>query len=332
MYILGIDTSCDDTSAAVVSSELEIRSNIVSSQHEIHGKFGGVVPELASRRHLENIIPVIDHALSVADVSLDEIDCIAVTRGPGLIGSLVVGIAAAKAISEAKNIPIIGVNHIEGHITTSLMTDHTPEFPFVCLVVSGGHTNLYLAESPGTYRLIGRTRDDAAGEAFDKVAKLLGLGYPGGRPIEKAAQEFTGETLSFPRAYLDKDSFDFSFSGVKTAVRNYLKKEGQHSKHETSRVAHGFQEAVVGVLVDKAVHLAERYAVGAVSLTGGVAANGRLREEMQKQAGLKGMRVIAPPITLCTDNAAMIAAVGALRRTDAKKHDVNMNAISRWKL
>lgn len=332
MNILGIDTSCDDTSAAVVTDDLKIRSNIVSSQHEIHGKFGGVVPELASRRHLENIIPVIDHALRVADVSFDEIDCIAVTRGPGLIGSLVVGIAAAKAICEARSIPILGVNHIEGHITTSLMTDDPPEFPFVCLVVSGGHTNLYLAQSPGTYRLMGQTRDDAAGEAFDKVAKLLGLGYPGGRPIEETARKFSGETLPFPRAYLEKDSFDFSFSGVKTAVRTHIKKEESLSEGETSRIAHGFQEAVVGVLVDKAVRLAEYHGVRAVSLTGGVAANGRLRDEMQDRAGSFGIRVVAPPITLCTDNAAMIAAVGALRRTEAKEHDLKMNAVSRWKL
>ncbi|MBN1881817.1 MAG: tRNA (adenosine(37)-N6)-threonylcarbamoyltransferase complex transferase subunit TsaD [Deltaproteobacteria bacterium] len=332
MYILGIDTSCDDTSAAVVTDDLTIKSNIVSSQHEIHGKFGGVVPELASRRHLENIIPVIDHALRTADVSIDEIDLIAVTRGPGLVGSLVVGVSAAKAICEARGIPIIGVNHIEGHITSSLMTEHPLEFPFVCLVVSGGHTNLYLAESTGTYRLVGRTRDDAAGEAFDKVAKLLNLGYPGGRPIEEKAREYTGETLSFPRAYLEKDSFDFSFSGVKTAVRNYIKKKARISDIDVARIAHGFQEAVVEVLVDKTIRLAEEHGVDAVTLTGGVAANGRLREEMEKQAVRNGMRVVAPPIKLCTDNAAMIAAVGVLRRAEAKEHDLFMNAISRWKL
>jgi len=330
MLVLGIDTSCDDTSAAVVTNDLEIRSNVVSSQHEIHGKFGGVVPELASRRHLENIIPVIDHALATADVSIDEIDCIAVTRGPGLIGSLVVGIAAAKAIAEARGIPILGVNHIEGHITSSLMTDDPPEFPFVCLVVSGGHTNLYLAESPGTYRLMGQTRDDAAGEAFDKVAKLLSLGYPGGRPIEEAAREDTGEAIFFPRAYLEKDSFDFSFSGVKTAVRNYLKKNNGSADDETSRVAHGFQEAVVEVLVEKTVRLAEDTSVDAVTISGGVAANGRLRGAMRERADYRSIRVVTPSIALCTDNAAMIAAVGVLRRGEAKEHDLEMNAISRW--
>jgi len=332
MYILGIDTSCDDTSAAVVTDDLKIKSNVVSSQHEIHGKFGGVVPELASRRHLENIIPVIDHALKTADVSIDEIDLVAVTRGPGLVGSLVVGIAAAKAICEARDIPIIGVNHIEGHITAGLMTEHPPQCPFVCLVVSGGHTNLYLAESPGAYRLIGRTRDDAAGEAFDKVAKLLSLGYPGGRPIEETARKYTGDVLPFPRAYLEKDSFDFSFSGVKTAVRNHLARLDRLTEDETARVAHGFQEAVVEVLVEKTLRLAEQYTAGAITLTGGVAANGRLRDEMKKQADMKGIHVTAPPIDLCTDNAAMIAAVGALRRSEAKEHDLSMNAISRWSL
>ena len=330
MLILGIDTSCDDTCAAVLRDDFEIVSSVVSSQDEVHSRFGGVVPELASRKHVENIIPIIDHALTSARVTLSDIDLIAVTRGPGLVGSLVVGVSAAKALSLARAIPLVGVNHLEGHIASSLLGSDRPVYPFVALVVSGGHTNLYIARHEGDYCLVGQTRDDAAGEAFDKVAKLLGLGYPGGRAIEEAAQRAGGTPVEFTRPYLKKGYSDFSFSGIKTAARNVVAAGAPLDESLVARIAAGFQEAVVDVLVEKTVELARRESIGTVVITGGVAANSRLREAMAQRALSSGITALLPPKQLCTDNAAMIAAAGSIRAHEAALNNLTMNAVSRW--
>jgi N6-L-threonylcarbamoyladenine synthase len=330
MLVLGIDTSCDDTCAAVLADDFEVLSSIVSSQDEIHGRFGGVVPELASRRHVENIIPIVDHALSSARVTLADIDLIAVTRGPGLVGSLVVGVSAAKALSMSRAIPLVGINHLEGHIASSFLGQHRPGYPFVTLVVSGGHTNLYVARKEGEYILMGQTMDDAAGEAFDKVAKLLGLGYPGGRAIESAADRVQGLPVEFTRPYMKKHSYDFSFSGIKTAARTIVTSGGALDETLIGRIAAGFQEAVVDVLVRKSFDLAKKESIGTIAVTGGVAANSRLRTAMDERASRSGIRVLFPPKHLCTDNAAMIAAVGRIRQREASLNNLTMNAVSRW--
>ncbi|MBN2224630.1 MAG: tRNA (adenosine(37)-N6)-threonylcarbamoyltransferase complex transferase subunit TsaD [Deltaproteobacteria bacterium] len=330
MLVLGIDTSCDDTCAAVLKDDFEILSSVVSSQDEVHGRFGGVVPELASRKHVENIIPIIDHALSSARAALSDIDVIAVTRGPGLVGSLVVGVSAAKALSLSRSIPLLGINHIEGHIASSFLTPNRPAYPFVALVVSGGHTNLYIARREGEYMLMGQTLDDAAGEAFDKVAKLLGLGYPGGRAIESAANRVRGEPVEFTRPYMKKGSHDFSFSGIKTAARNVVAAAEALDEALIGRIAAGFQEAVIDVLVSKTLDLARRESIDTIVVTGGVAANTRLRTVMDERASKRGTRVLLPPKHLCTDNAAMIAAVGRIRAHEAALNNLTLNAVSRW--
>ena len=330
MLVLGIDTSCDDTCAAVLKDDFEILSSVVSSQDEVHGRFGGVVPELASRKHVENIIPIIDHALSSARAALSDIDVIAVTRGPGLVGSLVVGVSAAKALSLSRSIPLLGINHLEGHIASSFLAPNRPAYPFVALVVSGGHTNLYIARREGEYTLMGQTLDDAAGEAFDKVAKLLGLGYPGGRAIESAADRVRGEPVEFTRPYMKKGSHDFSFSGIKTAARNVVAAAEALDEALIGRIAAGFQEAVVDVLVSKTLDLARRESIDTIVVTGGVAANTRLRTVMDERASKSGTRVLLPPKHLCTDNAAMIAAVGRIRAHEAALNNLTLNAVSRW--
>ncbi len=329
MLVLGIDTSCDDTCAAVLGDDFEILSSIVSSQDEIHGRFGGVVPELASRKHVENIIPIIDHALTSAGVTFSDIDLIAVTRGPGLVGSLVVGVSAAKAISLTRSIPLVGVNHLEGHIASSFLIPDRPGYPFVALVVSGGHTNLYVVRGEGEYILRGQTVDDAAGEAFDKVAKLLGLGYPGGKAIESAAAAARGTPVHFTRPLLKKGLYDFSFSGIKTAVRTVVVAEALLDDALIGRIAAGFQEAVVDVLVKKTLDLAKRESIQTIVVTGGVAANSRLRAAMAERAG-GSVKVVLPPKNLCTDNAAMIAAAGRIRADEAALDNLSLNAVSRW--
>jgi N6-L-threonylcarbamoyladenine synthase len=330
MLVLGIDTSCDDTCAAVLREDFEVLSSVVSSQDEVHGRFGGVVPELASRKHVENIIPIIDHALNSAGVTLTDIGLIAVTRGPGLVGSLVVGVSAAKALSAARAVPLLGVNHLEGHIVSSFLGPDRPAYPFVALVVSGGHTNLYIARRGGDYLLVGQTMDDAAGEAFDKVAKLLGLGYPGGRAIEAAAGGVSGCPVEFTRPYLKKGVYDFSFSGIKTAARNVVAAAGTPDEDLAGRIAAGFQEAVVDVLVEKTVDLARNESIGTIVVTGGVAANSLLREQMSRRAASYGITALLPPKQLCTDNAAMIAAVGIIRAGEGSLNNLTMNAVSRW--
>ncbi len=318
MLILGIDTSCDDTSASVVEDGSRILSNIVSGQADIHVKYGGIVPELASRQHIEMITPVVDEALKTAGISLGDLGAIAVCYAPGLIGSLLVGCSFAKAVSYAKNIPLVAVNHLEGHLLSPFLESPQPQFPFISLVVSGGHTSLYLAESFGRYTELGRTRDDAAGEAYDKVSKLLGLGYPGGPVIDRLAAEGDPKAVDFPRAYLP-ESLDFSFSGLKTAVLNYVRKNQQCTpvlspasgvSFRIEDVAASFQEAVVDVLVRKTQSAAQQMGISRIAIAGGVAANCGLRTRMKKMGDGQGIEVFLPAQMLCTDNAAMIAVAG----------------------
>jgi len=322
MLILGIDTSCDDTSAAVVKDELKIISNIVSSQSDIHTKYGGIVPELASRRHIEMILPVVDEALKTAGISIADLSAVAVCHGPGLIGSLLVGCSFAKALCFSRNIPLVAVNHLEGHLLSAFLEEPRPEFPFLSLIVSGGHTSLYVAETFGSYRELGRTRDDAAGEAYDKVSKLLGLGYPGGPVIDRLASKGDPRAIDFPRAYLP-DSIDFSFSGLKTAVLNFVgavkiykhaEKHGEEFIVEPSKqvcdIAASFQAAVIDVLVRKTEWAVEKTGIRSVALSGGVSANSGLRLRMEEMGKQKGVRVFIPSTGLCTDNAAMIAIAG----------------------
>lgn len=306
MLILGIDTSCDDTAASVVEDGTKIISNVVSSQDEIHKKYGGIVPELASRRHVEMILPVVDEALKKASSGFSDISAIAVCNGPGLIGSLLVGVCFAKSLAYVNNLPLISVNHLEGHIFSSFLGTPAPEFPFIALVVSGGHTNIYRVNNFGSYLELGRTVDDAAGEAFDKVAKLLGLGYPGGPFIDALSEKGDPEAIPFPRPFMNKD-FDFSFSGLKTAVSTYLKK---NPKAEKEDVAASFQSATIEVLVQKTTDAAIKQGLKKIVLAGGVSANSRLRKEIIEKARRENIKVYLLPSYLCTDNAAMIASAG----------------------
>ncbi len=322
-YILGIDSSCDDTSASVVADGSRILSNVVSSQAEIHGKYGGIVPELASRRHIEMIWPVVDEALKAASVWLEGLSGIAVCHGPGLIGSLLVGCSFAKAVAYAKGVPLIGVNHLEGHIFSVFLLDRRPSFPFLSLIVSGGHTSLVRVDGFGSYRELGRTRDDAAGEAYDKVAKLLGLGYPGGPLIDDLAGRGDPEAIPFPRALIP-GTYDFSFSGLKTAVRNHVERSsGGPSRLED--VCASFQAAVVDVLVKKTEAAVKEEGIRSIALSGGVAANRRLRAAMNEMAGRVGAELYIPPVALCTDNAAMIAAAGHLHLMNGDVAGLDLN-------
>lgn len=330
MLILGIDTSCDDTSASVVEDGRKILSNVVSSQESIHRKYGGIVPELASRRHIETIWPVVDEALKSAGTGLEELSAVAVCYGPGLIGSLLVGCSFAKSLCFSRGIPLVAVNHLEGHIFSSFLEEGgplahrgdvrgVPGFPFISLVVSGGHTSLYRVDGFGRYTELGRTRDDAAGEAYDKVAKLLGLGYPGGPAIDRLAHEGNPAAVDFPRAYLP-DGFDFSFSGIKTAVLNFLRAQTAKGTGETGTqpleagllrdICASFQQAVVDVLVKKTAWAATKERVETITVSGGVAANAALARELALMAKENGLRLFIPVAGLCTDNAAMIAAAG----------------------
>ncbi|SHF19640.1 tRNA (adenosine(37)-N6)-threonylcarbamoyltransferase complex transferase subunit TsaD [Desulforamulus putei] len=326
--ILGIETSCDETSAAVLVDGVDLRSNIISSQIEIHKKFGGVVPEVASRKHLENVHPVIIEALEKADVTPGDLSAVAVTYGPGLVGALLVGVAAAKAMAYALDIPLIGVNHLEGHIAANFLAQPDLEFPLLCLVVSGGHSDLVYLPSRGEYRLLGRTRDDAAGEAFDKVARAMGLGYPGGPLIDKLAREGNPEAVQFPRAFLEEGSLDFSFSGLKSAVLNYLNRAAMLKEDiNKADLAASFQRAVVEVLVEKTMMAVQRTGVKTIMMAGGVAANGGLRALLQERASAAGCRVVLPPLHLCTDNAAMIACAGYYKYLRGDFAPLTLNAV-----
>ena len=310
MKILGIETSCDETAAAVVEDGTSILASVVSSQVEVHHRYGGVVPELASRKHIEAIVPVVDEAMGKAGLRLTEIDAIAVTQGPGLVGALLVGFSFAKSLAYALGIPWVCVNHLEGHINSVFLEDDPPEFPFVALLASGGHTSIYHVTNHISQELMGQTRDDAAGEAFDKVAKMLDLGYPGGVVIDHLAKQGEPTRIKFPRSYLNKTSFDFSFSGIKTAVNRYATTHRNQIKEQIPDIVAGFQEAVMDVLTHKAIHAAVEKGCKRLALVGGVAANSRLREKLRTDAGLRGMSVHIPSIHLCGDNAAMIAAAG----------------------
>jgi len=315
MFILGIDTSCDDTSASVVENGRKILSNIVSSQSDIHTRYGGIVPELASRRHIEMIIPVVDEALKQAEISFADLSAVAVCNGPGLIGSLLIGCSFAKAVCYSRHIPLVAVNHLEGHLLSVFLEDSSPEFPFLSLIVSGGHTSLHIAEDFGRYIELGRTRDDAAGEAYDKVSKLLGLEYPGGPIIDRLAEKGDSRAIDFPRAYLP-ESFDFSFSGLKTAVLQFLRKEHLLERPLSPdsdllhNIAASFQAAVTDVLVRKTEWAVKKTWIRQVTLSGGVSANSSLRKKMIEMGEEKGVEVFIPSVSLCTDNAAMIAAAG----------------------
>jgi tRNA N6-adenosine threonylcarbamoyltransferase len=326
MIVLGIETSCDETAAAVLADGRRILSDVVASQDALHAPWGGVVPELASRRHLEVIGPVVEQALGEAGVKLSDLDGLAVTQGPGLVGSLLIGCAVAKAMAWAHRKPLVGVNHLEGHIYAAFLTEPPPDHPFLALVVSGGHTALYHARAPLQYALVGQTRDDAAGEAFDKVAKLLGLGFPGGPAIQGAAEAGDPRAIVFPLAQMTDGARDFSFSGIKTSVSLYVKRHRPLPPAAVADVAASFQAAVVKMLVRKTIRAALHVGVKRVVLTGGVAANGPLRQALRSEAEEHGIALHIPPPRLCTDNAAMITAAGTARLRAGERASLEMNA------
>lgn len=327
-YILGIESSCDETAAAVVRNGREVLSNIINTQIDLHKVYGGVVPEIASRKHIENIDVVIDAALEEAGKRLDEIDAIAVTYGPGLVGALLVGVSEAKALAYAAQKPLVPVHHIKGHIMANFIAHPELEPPFVCLVASGGHSHIVEVRDYTVFHVLGRTRDDAAGEAFDKIARVLGLGYPGGPLIDRLAKEGDPEAVRFPRVRMDQDSLDFSFSGVKTAVINYLHKaEQQGTAVRKADIAASFQRAVTDVLCEHTVEAAQKCGLKTIALAGGVAANSELRRRMAEEAGNWGMDVLSPPPVLCTDNAAMIACAGYYAYMAGETADLRLNAV-----
>ncbi len=327
MIILGIETSCDETAVAVVEDGRKVRASIIASQVDIHRKFGGVVPELACRAHLELLCPIIEEGLSEAGLTLSNIDGIAVTAGPGLIGALLIGISTAKALSFSLDRPLAAINHIEAHLYANFIEEE-PVLPAVGLVVSGGHSDLIYVETIGKYEVLGRTRDDAAGEAFDKVAKMLGLGYPGGPVIEKIAREGNPEKISFPRPYL-LGSLDFSFSGLKTAVLYHIRKYGCEDVED---IAAGFQAATVDVLVKKTLMAAEAMGVKTILLAGGVARNTALRLRMEQEAANKGLSLFRPSPELCTDNAVMVAGIGFVKLREGERSSLSLEASSDWVL
>lgn len=333
VLILAIESSCDETAAAVVKNGREVLSNVISSQIELHKLFGGVVPEIASRKHIEKINEVIEEALSEAQVTLDDLDAVGVTYGPGLVGALLVGVAEAKAISYAKGLPLVGVHHIEGHISANYIENKTLTPPFLCMVVSGGHTHLVHVKDYGVYEIVGRTRDDAAGEAFDKVARAIGLGYPGGPKVDKLAKEGNPKAIAFPKAHVDGAPMDFSFSGIKSAVLNYIngcKMKGEEINR--ADIAASFQNAVVEVIVEKTIEAARLLHMDTVCLAGGVASNSALREAMKAACEKEGLKFSYPSPILCTDNAAMIGAAAYYEYMAGARHGLDLNAVPNLKI
>ena len=333
IYILAIESSCDETAAAVVKNGREVLSNVISSQIELHKLYGGVVPEIASRKHIEKINPVIREALAEADMKLEDMDAIGVTYGPGLVGALLVGVAAAKAISYAKHIPLVGVHHIEGHISANYIENKDLEPPFLGMVVSGGHTHLVMVKDYGKYEILGKTRDDAAGEAFDKVARAIGLGYPGGPKIDKLAKEGNPKAIAFPRAHVADAPLDFSFSGLKSSVLNYINScEMKHQEICRADVAVSFQDAVVDAIVSHTIEAAKMYRMDKVALAGGVASNSALRQAMKERCEAAGLKFYYPSPILCTDNAAMIGCAAYYEYLAGTRHGLDLNAVPNLKI
>lgn len=333
VLILAIESSCDETAASVVKNGREVLSNVISSQIELHKLYGGVVPEIASRKHIEKINQVIEEALTEAGVTLDDLDAVGVTYGPGLVGALLVGVAEAKAIAYAKKLPLVGVHHIEGHISANYIENKELEPPFICLVVSGGHTHLVCVKDYGTYEIIGRTRDDAAGEAFDKVARAIGLGYPGGPKIDKLSKEGNANAIQFPRAKIEGAEYDFSFSGVKSAVLNYIngcKMKGE--EFSQADIAASFQKAVTDVLVANAIHAVKEYGFTKLAIAGGVASNSTLRGAMKEACDENGIEFFHPSPIFCTDNAAMIGVAAYYEYINGTRHGWDLNAVPNLKL
>ena len=333
VLILAIESSCDETAASVVENGRNVLSNVISSQIALHTLYGGVVPEIASRKHIEKINQVIEEALHEADVTLEDMDAIAVTYGPGLVGALLVGVSAAKAISFSTGIPLIGVHHIEGHISANYIENKELEPPYICLVVSGGHSHLVVVKNYGEYEIIGRTRDDAAGEAFDKVARAIGLGYPGGPKIDKLSKEGNPEAIHFPRAKVGDNEYDFSFSGLKSAVLNYL--NSCQMKGEAvceADVAASFQKAVIDVLVEHALHAVKQYGYKKFAIAGGVASNSSLRKAFEEECAKRGIAFYHPSPVYCTDNAAMIGVVGYYEYLKGVRSGLDLNAVPNLKL
>jgi N6-L-threonylcarbamoyladenine synthase len=331
MLVLGIESSCDETAAAVVKDGQILLSNVIASQIATHSRYGGIVPEIASRKHAEMIGPVVFQALEDAGATWDDLSGLAVTRGPGLVGSLLVGLSFAKALAWARKLPFVGVNHLESHIAAIFLADSKPEFPFAALVVSGGHTAVYHVRDFNNLKILGQTRDDAAGEAFDKAAKMLGIGYPGGVVIDRLAKEGNRAAFAFPRAM--KESLDFSFSGLKTALLEVLKKRGKaFAAEELPHLAASYQEAIVDVLVAKTMKAAKISCLTRIVVCGGVACNSRLREKFHEQAGAEGIELFLPAPILCSDNAAMVAVLGTHLLNRGFADSLALNAVSRWPL
>ena len=331
--ILAIESSCDETAASVVKNGRTILSNVISSQIELHKLYGGVVPEIASRKHIEKVNQVIEEALKEADVTLDDLDAIGVTYGPGLVGALLVGVAEAKAIAYARKLPLVGVHHIEGHVSANYIEHPDLEPPFLCLIVSGGHTHLVIVKDYGEFEILGRTRDDAAGEAFDKVARAIGLGYPGGPKIEALAKEGDKNAIAFPRAKVNDSKMDFSFSGLKSSVLNYLNKcEMKGEEVNRADVAASFQEAVVDVLSSHGVEAAKELGYKKLAIAGGVASNGTLRAAMEEACQKHGYKFYRPSPIFCTDNAAMIGVAAYYEFKKGTRHGWDLNAVPNLRL
>ena len=331
--ILAIESSCDETAAAVVRNGREVLSNVISSQIDLHKLYGGVVPEIASRKHIERVNQVIEEALEEAKMTLDDIDAIGVTYGPGLVGALLVGVAEAKAIAYAAKKPLVGVHHIEGHVSANYVENKELEPPFMCLIVSGGHTHIVMVKEYGVYEIIGRTRDDAAGEAYDKVARAIGLGYPGGPKIDRLAKEGNPDAIVFPRAHIDGAPFDFSFSGVKSAVLNYINScEMKNIEVNRADVAASFQKAVVDVLVSHTIAAAKEYKMDKVAIAGGVASNSCLRSAMQEACDQNQIKLFYPSPIFCTDNAVMIGAAAYYEYIKGVRDDYTLNAVPNLKI